>query len=161
MKFYALVLCAIVAFSSPAVALTPPASATIPHANLSTPYAAALGDVIAFTMTQLVAVVKSNERFLWRIDGPVVITYDHTSTKLVVSVFGDPPTGGYGSPGGVDKAKAALEYFRAKAFPVISTCIGKSYGVSLDDSDLTLVYFNSGTMKEVLRREGARYLVSE
>ena len=162
MKQLAFVLCSLAALASPVLALdTPaPATATLPAAVLSRPYATTLGDAIASTMTQLVPVVKSNASFHWRVDGPVVVTYDHTAAKLVVSVFGDPPSGGYGSPGVVDKAKAALEYFRGQAFPVIATCIGQSYGVSLNDADLTLVYFNRGTMKEVIRREGTKYLVS-
>lgn len=162
MKRFALVLCALAALASPVMALDAPVSTdpTLPAAVLSKPYATTLGDAIASTMTQLVPVVKSNESFLWRVDGPVVIAYDHTSAKLVVSVFGDHPIGGYGSPGVVDKAKAALEYFRGKAFPVIATCIGQSYGVSLNDADLTLVYLDRATMKEVLRREGGKYLVS-
>ena len=39
--------------------------------------------------------------------------------------------------------------------------IGQAYGVGLDESDLTLIYINRVTMKEVLRLEGAKYLVSE
>ncbi len=162
MKRLGLVLFVLGALATPVMALDSPAPAppTLPTAILSRPYATTLGDAIASTMTQLVPVVKSNALFLWRVDGPVVITYDHTSAKLVVSVFGDPPSGGYGSPGVVDKAKAALEYFRGQVFPMIATCIGQSYGVGLNDADLTLVYVNRATMKEVLRREGSKYVVS-
>lgn len=162
MKRFALVLCALAALTTPVMAIDTPAptASTLPAAMLNRPYATSLGDAIASTMTQLVPVVKSNASFQWGVDGPVVIIYDHASAKLVVTVFGDPPMGGYGSPGVVDKAKAVLEYFRGKAFPVIATWVGQSYGVTLNDVDLTLVYLNRATMKEVLRREGTKYLVS-
>jgi hypothetical protein len=163
MKRFALVLCTLGALASAAMAADNQAAtpATLPAAVLTKPYTVMLGDMLASAMTQLVPVVKASESFQWRIDGQVVITYDHTSSKLVVSVFADPPIGGYGAPGVVDKAKASLEYFRGKVFPVIATSVGQTYGVSLNDTDLTLVYFNRGTMKEVIRREGAKYLVSE
>ena len=159
MKHLALILFGLVALTSPAKALDAP-DATPPTLSAVSKTYATLGDVIASTMNQLVPVMKANAGYTWRIDGPIIVTYDHTSAKLVVSAYGDPDPAVGASTGSVDRAKTALEYFRGKAFPMIAACIGQNYGVGLNDSDLTLVYFNRRTMKEVIRREGTKYLVS-
>jgi hypothetical protein len=160
MKRLGLVLCALGALATPVMALDTPTSVA-PAANLSKPYIATLGDMIAFTMSQQMAVVKVMDP---RIVAPTTFTYDHTSQKIVVSVYRDPHASnifGDSPPGSVDQAKSALEYFRARVFPALATIMTNTYNVTLSESDLTLVYLDrTANMKKVLRREGSKYLVS-
>jgi hypothetical protein len=93
---------------------------------------------------------------------PVTFTYDHASRKIVVNVYGDPHSAIGSSPASVDQAKQSLEYFRGKVFPVLADAVTKTYAVSINDSDLTLIYLDrTENMKEVLRRDSEKYVVAE
>jgi hypothetical protein len=153
MKQFGLVLCALVALASPAGALDTPSSTTLPApaASLSKPYVVTLGDMIALSITQTIPVLKANDP--WGITADVVASYDRETDKILVSILGTRTS--------VDDAKAAIEYFRGKVFPALATRITKSYHVSLGEADLTLVYVTRFNMHEVIRREGAKYLVAE
>lgn len=166
MKRFALVFCALAALASPALALDTPAptTPTAPGAaSLGKPYVVTLGDMIAFTMTQHMGPVRAMDS---NIGSQMTFAYDHTSRKIVVYVYGDPHSsnvfGDSRSGVSVDQAKGSLEYFRSKVFPVLTTIVTKTYNVTLADSDLTLIYLDrTANMKEVLRREGDKYLVAE
>ena len=162
MKRLALVLCSLTALASPVIALDSPAPLpAAPAASLGKPYAVTLGDMIAFTMTQHMAVVRAMDS---NISSQVSFAYDHASQKIDVYVFGDPhASSAFGSSqGSVDHAKGSLEYFRSNILPVLATIVTKTYNVTIADSDLTLIYLDrTANMKEVLRRESNKYLVAE
>jgi hypothetical protein len=159
----ALVPCALAVIFPALTALNTaaPAAVAAPAANLSRPYVLALGDMMAFTMSQQLAVVKSVDLSPLP---PITFNYDATSRKIVVSVYGDPhgATLYKSAQASVHQAEFSLEYFRGKVFPVLAEMVGKTYGVSPTDSDLTLIYFDrTSNMKEVIRRESDRYLVAQ
>ena len=117
MKGIVYLVCAITVLASPALALDTPASIApaLPAAMLSKPYPSTLGDMIASTMGQLLPVAKERDSWGWGIDGPVVVRYDRNTSKLVVSVYGIPPSSS--GTGLVDKAKSSLEIFGPKYSP--------------------------------------------
>jgi hypothetical protein len=164
MKRFALILLAAAFCVTPAVAQTPSTSETpaAPRAILTTPYAATLGDMIALTMSAGMPIVKAT---ISGVDAPVIFAYDRGSQKIVVSVYGDPVQSdifGNSTGGPVDRAKGALEFFRSKAFPLLGSLVSQTFNVSLSESDLTLVYLNrKNSNREVIRREGNRYLVAD
>jgi hypothetical protein len=163
MKRFALLLCALAALASPVMALDTPASTTpiAPAVSLGKPYAATLGDMIAFTMSQHMVVVKALDLNLL---SPIMFTYDHDAQKIVVNIYGNPHSSNVfaTSPAPVDQAKGSLEYFRGKVLPVLTSIVNKTYKTTLADSDLTLVYLDrTANMKEVLRLESDKYLVAE
>lgn len=165
MKRFTLVLCSVAALASPAKALDLPApvSSAAQAASLGKPFVVTLGDMISSTMTQDMVVLRAVDS---NISAPVTFAYDHTSQKIVVSVYGDPHSSDSffvgSSPGSVDHAKGALEYFRSKTFPVLAALVTRTYNVTIADSDLTLIYLDrTANLKEVLRRESDKYLVSE
>jgi len=162
MKRLVLVLCTHAVLATSAFALDTPAPApTSPAAILSKTYAVTLGDMIASTMTAQMPIVQALDT---NVRSPITCTYDRTAQKIVATVYGNPNvTDVWGnSKGVVDQAKTSLEYFRAKVFPVLSTMVAKTYDVTVSESDLTLVYLDrTANMKEVLRREADKYLVSE
>jgi hypothetical protein len=153
MKRFALALCALAALASPAAALDTPTSVTptLPVAVLNKPYAVMLGDMIALNITQTIPVLKANDP--WAFTADVVAKYDRESDKIRVSIFGTKTS--------VDEAKAGIEYFRGKVIPALAAQIMRSYHVTIDESDLTLVYITRFNMHEVIRREGTKYLVAE
>jgi hypothetical protein len=152
MKPLALMLCAAATFFPSVVALSAPTQETLPAAVLSKPQVSTLGDMIALSMTQLVQVVRANES--WTFSADVIGSYDREASKIQVSV--------YGTRTSVDEAKAGLEYFRAKIFPVLAAQIAKTYRVTLTESDLTLAYFNRAqNFREIVRREANKYVVNE
>ena len=61
----------------------------------------------------------------------------------------------------MDQARTTLDAFRARFLPVLAWAVANSYHVGIAENDITLVFCNRVTMKEVLRREGAKYLVAE
>jgi hypothetical protein len=164
MKRLTITLCALVVLATPALALDLPNAANTPAAPaaiLSKPYVATLGDMIALTMTSHMTIVQTLDA---NVRSPITLTYDHTSRKIVATVYGDPHvTDAWGNSRGiVDQAKFSLEYFRTKVFPLLSGVITRTYNVTVSDSDLTLVYLDrTAAMKEVLRREADKYVVAE
>ena len=165
MKRFALVLFATAALAAPALALDPPSQATtpqLPTAVLSKPYAATLGDMIANTMAQYAQVEKARGDADLRgpggwngIDPSIVVTYDHDTNKLVLSLYGN--VGEHP----VDQARTTLETFRTRCLPVLAWAVANTYHVGIAENDITLVFCNRATMKEVIRREEAKYLVAD
>ena len=151
MKRRVLVLCTLVALATPAFALDTPAPSapTLPAAVLTKPYAVTLGDMLAICITQTMPVLKSP----WGFDADVLANYDHESGKIQITI--------YGSRTSVDEAKVTVESFRSKVLPLMFARVSKSYHVGLDESALTVIYVTKATMREVIRRESEKYLVSE
>lgn len=113
---------------------------------LSKPYTPVLGEMIASTVSGVLATAKASE-------SPLSVAYDKQLGKIVVVMMG--------THGSVDGAKSAVDNFRKNAMPVIADAIAKQYAVALDeDSQLLLVYQNrSKAYAEVVRRENGQYVV--
>lgn len=107
------------------------------------------GDMIALTLTEFMPVVRAmNPSF----DAPVVAAYDPAAGKIVVSV--------YGAHSSVDEAKATLEVFNRSVFPALANAVRRDLRVSIEESDLTVVYFDrTHDLREVIRRQGGQYVV--
>lgn len=126
------------------------ATPTAPHATLSKPCPTTQGDMVALMLTEFMPVARAMNP--WSIDAPVVAAYDPAAGKIVVSV--------YGARSSVDEAKAALEYFNRSVFPVLASAVQRSLRVSIEESDLTVVYFDrTHDLREVIRRQGGQYVV--
>jgi hypothetical protein len=158
MKPLVLALLAVCATVAPAIAADAPAQANatpqLPTAVLSKPYAATLGDMIASTMSQYAQVQKSREGWSGS-DAAVVVMYNHDTNKLVLSLYGN-----VGSTP-VDQARTALDNFRSRSLPILAWAVANTYHVGIAENDVTLVFWNRATMKEILRREDAKYLVAD
>jgi len=113
---------------------------------LSKPHTAVLGEMIASTVSGVLATAKAS-------DSPLTVAYDRGSEKVVIVMMG--------THGSVDGAKAACETFRKNAMPLVEGVISAQYGVDLDEqSQVVLVYQNrSKANAEVIRRENGQYLV--
>ena len=123
------------------------AATEYPRATLSKVYAPTLGEMVAQTITQTLVVLKP-------IDAPILAAYDRQEKKIELAVMG--------SRGSVDSARQTLDELRVKGYPLIAYFVGVTYHVSVDDTDVTLVYLNRyDNYKEVVRRENGRYVVPE
>ena len=151
MKPFVLVLCAVAAFASLADAQDSPvpAASKLPTAVLSKPYAVTLGDMLSLCITQTMPVLKDP----WGFNADATAIYDREDDKIRVTIFGTRTS--------VDEAKASMEQFRTKVIPLLAAQVAKSYRLTLDESALSLIYVTRATMHEVIRREGAKYVVAE
>ena len=153
MKRSLLVALAALALPLVAQAQTSPATTgapTLAHALLSKPYPMTQGDMVALTMTEYMPLAKAMN---WGFDATVVACYDHPSGKIDVSV--------YGVRSSVDEAKAALEYFLHTVFPVLGNAVSQNLRVRLEETDLTLVYYDrTHESREIVRRFDGKYIVN-
>ncbi|HET9328872.1 MAG TPA: hypothetical protein VFQ05_19065 [Candidatus Eisenbacteria bacterium] len=112
---------------------------------LSKPYTPVLGEMIASTISGVLATSRT-------FDGALTATYDKQADKIVVILMG--------SQNSVDGAKSTMDGFRKNAMPVVAGAIQRQYGVTLnEDSQLLLVYQNRLKATEVVRRENGLYVV--
>ena len=131
----ALLLCAMLA----------PAAVHADPARLGKAYDMDVGDVVALRITGLLTLRPEMA------EAPVFAAWDHDRKVLELTVAG--------SQSEVEKAKGALEKLGRILDDKVLPQVNKALGVNLVNGDLTLIYVNRKAAKEVVRREGGKYLV--
>jgi len=131
-----MLLCALVVAPLPALA---------DASRLNKSYDLLLGDVIALRITALLAMQPVMA------DVPVLTVWDGENKVLVLTIAGGRSE--------VEQAKGALEKLSKMLNGEILPVIKKSFAADLTDDDFTLVYVNKKVGREVVRREGGKYLV--
>ena len=128
-----------------------------PKAIHTNPYTATPGEMIGLTMAQYLPAVRAIDP---SIDDPMAFSYDHDTGRIIVSVYGDPNSTYFGARTPIERAKSALDYFRNKYLPILANEVRQIHHVSLDESDVALIYFGRAhDLREVVRWEGDKYVV--
>lgn len=89
-------------------------------------------------------------------DAPVLAQYDRASKKVIIMIFG--------TRGNVEGARKAMDDFFKVFGPFAKGFLEKPRGIRLTDSNTTVVYFTrtgygeAAQMKEVVRREGGKFI---
>lgn len=126
-------------------ALLLPAAAGADTSKLSKSYDLTLGDVVARRVADLLALRPEMA------DAPVLASYEPDKKVLELTVAGGRTE--------VEQAKGALDKLAKMLDDKILPVVNKSFGVSLNNADFTLVYVNRKQGKEIVRREGGKFLV--
>jgi hypothetical protein len=127
----------------PGAPLPPPRA----NASLSSPYPYLTGDDIAHRMG-----------FLFRVTAGLapaaLVDYDRKAKTIVVEIIG--------SAEKTDGAKREIEAFTATIKDRIVPYAKERHGMTLEDRDVTLIYFNDGgegaTPYEIVRRQEGKYV---
>ncbi len=128
-----------------ALAVAAPRPALADPSRLSKSYDLLLGDVVAQRVTALLAMNPVMA------DVPVLTVYDRENKLLVLTIAGGRSE--------VEQAKNALEKLSKMLNGEVLPVIKKSFATDLTDEDFTLIYVNKKVGREVVRREGGKYLV--
>jgi hypothetical protein len=138
---------------------TSPDSLAAPPVQLSSAYVVLAGDMAAIAMMSNLPAARA---IAPGIDGAISCAYDRTAGKLVVSVYGDLNGRYFGALRPLERAKAALDYFRTKVLPILEERAAAAHEVIPSESDLRLVYISTfGGLREVVRWEDGKYFVSK
>ena len=129
------------------VAALVPFLARANNSKLSTPYLYLAGDDIAHRMG-----------FLFRVTAGLapaaLVDYDRKAKTLTVEIIG--------SAEKADGAKREIEAFNAVIKDRIVPYAKERHGITLEDRDVTLIYFNDGgegaTPYELVRRQEGKYV---
>ena len=134
---------------APVVAATegPAISRTKGAEQLARSYQPTVGEVLAADLFQVMVAIRATSDF-------TTVAYDKTSRTIVLSILGGDSS--------VDGAKRAIEELRSKAIDRLSYRAESTLGVALEDADFTIRYLNRNQeYREVVRREGGRYVIAE
>ena len=139
-------------------AATSPESVSVSPIQLSSAYPLVAGDMAAIAMSSNLPAARVVAPGL---DAAIAFGYDRSAGKVVVSIYGDLNTKYFGALRPVDRAKAALDYFRTQLFPILKNRAEVAHEISPSESELRLVYFDTlGELREIIRWEDGKYLVA-
>jgi hypothetical protein len=113
--------------------------------NLDKSYDWTRGDVAAMRVADLIRMRPEMSSV------PVMATYDGGTKLITLSIAGSKST--------VDPAKQSLDKLLKIMASDVFPAIKKSMGVELTDADFILVYLFRKQGREVVRRQGGKYLV--
>ena len=150
---------ALMCFATSSGAQSPPDSVGRRPARLSSEYPIVAGEMAAIVMMSNLPAARVEAQ---GIDAVITCSYDRLAGKVVVSIYGDQSTRYFGALRPLERAEAALEYFRTRLFPLLKIRAASAQEICPRESELRLVYFNTfGGIREVVRWDDGKYSVAK